>query len=167
MDEVTRQRELDRAWSKHEPERDRIPSDIWRRVRAFKRELAPTAAIIENVLKREQLAQPLIVEAIRRRGVPRQKFVNNLRRMLPGANIRICHKEILEISWLSPRPPLFAEPQHPERRPGDVHRLGVRHRLATRSTRASLRGVWMPCGAHRSKDERPGGRRLHHRWCRA
>jgi hypothetical protein len=85
----------------------------WRRVRTFKRSLAPTAVIVERVLKNEHLARSLIERCIRRRGVPRQKFLGFLRRTLPGAVIRICHKEILEISWLSPRPPLFAEPQHP------------------------------------------------------
>jgi hypothetical protein len=32
---------------------------------------------------------------------------------LPTANVLIRYKEILEISWLSPRPPLVAEARHP------------------------------------------------------
>jgi hypothetical protein len=111
MDDIARQ--IDRAWSLHEPERDRVPAEIWRRVRSFKRDLAPTACIIERVLKDQQLAQPLIEKCIRRRGVARQQFLSYLRKTLPGANVRIAHKEILEVSWLSPRPPMFAEPQHP------------------------------------------------------
>jgi hypothetical protein len=113
MDDITRQREVDISWSRHEPERDRVPAEVWRRVRAFKRDLAPTAAIIERVLKNEHLAQPLITKCVRRRGMARQQFLGFLRRTLPNANVLIRYKEILEVSWLSPRPPMFAETQHP------------------------------------------------------
>jgi hypothetical protein len=90
MDEIARQ--IDRSWSQHEPERDRIPAEIWRRVRAFKRELPPTAAIIERVLKNDKLAQPLIERCVRRRGMARQNFLPSL---FPGrlaADAQVGHR---------------------------------------------------------------------------
>jgi hypothetical protein len=105
-------KEVEAAWLAHEPERATISSDIWRSLRSLKRELLPTAAIIENVLKKEKLARSIIEPAVRRRGVGRQRRLTELRRMLPGANVRISHKDVLEISWLSPKTAILANPQH-------------------------------------------------------
>jgi hypothetical protein len=105
-------REVNAAWLLHEPERAAISNEIWRGLRAWKRELLPTASIIEGVLKREQLTRSLIEPAIRRRGIARQRKLTELRRLLPGANVKITYKEILEISWLSPKQAILADPQH-------------------------------------------------------
>ena len=53
---------------------------------------APTAGIIEGVLKKEKLAQSLIEPCVRKRGVGRQRKIAELRRLLPGANVKISHK---------------------------------------------------------------------------
>jgi hypothetical protein len=50
MNEIARQ--IDRAWSQHEPERDRVPGQIWRQLRAFKQEIGTTANVIEELLRR-------------------------------------------------------------------------------------------------------------------
>ena len=110
LDSKDKEVEVERAWLQHEPARGEIPADVWRKLRALKREWSPTAAVIETVLKKEALA--LIEPAIRKRGVGRQRKLVDLRRMLPGANVRISHKDVLEISWLSPKQAILADPQH-------------------------------------------------------
>jgi hypothetical protein len=108
---LDKDKEVEAAWLIHEPERAAIPADVWRQLRAWKRGLLATAAVIETLLKKEKLAQ-IIEPAIRKRGVGRQRKLVDLRKKLPGANIRISHKDILEISWLSPKRAILADPQH-------------------------------------------------------
>jgi hypothetical protein len=108
----SKDREVEAAWLAHEPERAAISNEIWRSLRAWKRELLPTAGIIEGVLKREELAQSLFEPCVRKRGVGRQRKLVDLRKMLPGANVKISFKDILEISWLSPKQAILADPQH-------------------------------------------------------
>jgi hypothetical protein len=105
-------KEVEAAWLAHEPERAAISNELWRSLRAWKRELLPTAAVIEKILKKEQLARSLIEPAVRRRGIARQRKLGELRRLLPGANVKISFKDILEVSWLSPKQAILADPQH-------------------------------------------------------
>jgi hypothetical protein len=101
------EREIDRAWLQHDPARNFIPTEIWRRLNAIKQELIPTAAVIEKLLRDQDLA--LIEQAIRRRGVNRQRLLKELRQALPAATLRISDKEILEIFWLSPKGPIIVD----------------------------------------------------------
>jgi hypothetical protein len=41
--------------------------------------------------------------------VRRQRILADLRRCFPAARLRIAHKEILEISWLSPKPHIIVD----------------------------------------------------------
>jgi hypothetical protein len=112
MLEPNKDSEIERAWLQHEPARGEIPADVWRKLRAMKREWLPTAALVEGILKKEQLAQSLLEPAIRKRGIGRQRKLIDLRRMLPGANVKISFKDVLEVSWLSPKQAILADPQH-------------------------------------------------------
>jgi hypothetical protein len=103
---VTDETLLDRAWLDHDPQRAIIPSAVWRQLRAFKRELIPTAAVVENLLRDQDL---VLEPVIRRRGVHRQRLLDQLRRVLPAATLRISNKEILEIFWLSPKGPIIVD----------------------------------------------------------
>jgi hypothetical protein len=109
---LDKEKQIEAAWLIHDPERATIPNEIWRQLRGWKRGLLATAAVIETLLKKEKLAQSIIEPAIKKRGVGRQRKLVDLRRMLPGANVRISHKDILEISWLSPKQAILADPQH-------------------------------------------------------
>jgi hypothetical protein len=113
MDEIVA-RQIDRSWLQHQPEKDRIPSSVWRSLRAFKGDLVQTAAVLEGLLKKQQISS-LLEPLCRRRGMVRHGLLASMRRRLPGANIRIAHthRSIVEISWLSPRLGLFAAPQNP------------------------------------------------------
>jgi hypothetical protein len=112
LDRVIKDSEIERAWLIHEPARAEIPAEQWRKLRAFKRDIAVTAGVIEGILKNEKLAQSLVEPIVRKRGIGRQRKLTELRRLLPAANVKIAYKSILEISWLSPTAPIIANPQH-------------------------------------------------------
>jgi hypothetical protein len=98
---------LEQAWREHGTKRGFVPSAVWRQLRAIKSELAPTAAVIEKLLRDQDLG--VIEQAIRRRGVSRQRLLDRLRRIFPAAILRISSKEILEIFWLSPKGPIIVD----------------------------------------------------------
>jgi hypothetical protein len=98
---------LEQAWRKHEPERGFVPSAVWRQLRAFKTEIAPTAAMIEKLLRDQDLG--VIEQVIRRRGVTRRRLLKELRKALPAATLHLCDGEILEIFWLSPKGPIIVD----------------------------------------------------------
>ncbi len=111
--ELILERQLDRAWASHDPERNRIPYSIWRRLHALKREFEPTASKIRELLADEALLRQLVEQCCNRRGMARQRILANVRRSFPGAQIKIAHKDILEISWMAPSPPVIANPKNP------------------------------------------------------
>jgi hypothetical protein len=43
MDDRVRELQIDRAWLQHDPDRGRIPREVWGKVRTFKRAIAPIA----------------------------------------------------------------------------------------------------------------------------
>jgi hypothetical protein len=98
---------LDRAWREHDLHRAAIPPAVWRQLRAIKRELAPTAAVIEKLLRDQDLV--VIEQVIRRRGVVRQRLLKDFRRALPAATLRLCGGGILEFFWLSPKGPIIVD----------------------------------------------------------
>jgi hypothetical protein len=100
---------LEQAWRKHEPERGFIPSPVWRALRTLKRELAPTAAVIESMLRDQTLARNVMEPVIRRRGMHRIRLLKELRKALPDATLQISQQEILEIFWLSPKPHIIVD----------------------------------------------------------
>jgi sarcosine oxidase gamma subunit len=100
---------LEQAWREHEPERGFVPSAVWRQLRNLKSELAPTAAVIESMLRDQTLARNVLEPVTRRRGMHRQRLLKELRRALPDATLRLCDAEILEIFWLSPKPHIIVD----------------------------------------------------------
>jgi hypothetical protein len=109
-------REIDRAWLQHEPDRDRIPSDIWRRLRRFKKDFEPTSVKIRAVLAYESMLRQLVEQCTRRRGMARVRALKDARRAFPGATVKSVDLNILEISWLAPSLPVIANPKdHGER----------------------------------------------------
>lgn len=105
------EREIELAWLRHEPERNRIPAAIRRRLRALKKEFEPTSMKIKVALNDEEMLSSLVRQCCMRRGVARQRLLADIRRTFPGAEVKVVHKNILEISWLAPSPPVIASPR--------------------------------------------------------
>jgi hypothetical protein len=99
--------DLESAWRAHEPARAVVPAEAWRRLRDFKGTSAPTAMMVEKMLRDQAQARTMIAPLIRHRGVHRQRLLNDLRKVFPAASVNISHKEILDVAWLSPKGPLI------------------------------------------------------------
>jgi hypothetical protein len=106
-----RELEITRSWLRHEPERDRIPSVFWRRLQALKKQFEPTSLKIKAALADEASLHRLIAQCCNRRGIARQRILADTRRSFPGAQIKIAHRDVLEISWLAPSPAVIAAPK--------------------------------------------------------
>jgi len=104
-------REIERAWLQHEPQRNAIPQEIWRQLRQLKRTLEPTSKKIKTTLQDEASLRSLVVQCTRRRGKARQRLLKDNRNAFPDAQIKVVHGNILEISWLTPSPPVLADPK--------------------------------------------------------
>jgi hypothetical protein len=105
------EREIERAWIQHEPHRAAIPARFWRKLQALKNQFEPTSVKIRAVLADEAMLRSLVEQCCRRRGMARQRVLADARRALPGAEIKVVHKDVLEISWLAPSPPVIASPK--------------------------------------------------------
>jgi hypothetical protein len=105
------ERDIERAWLRHQPERDRIPTEIWRKLRLFKKQFEPTSAKIKAALSDEAVLRSLVEQCCNRRGMARQRILADTRRRFPGAQVKIAHKDVLEISWLAPSPAVIASPK--------------------------------------------------------
>jgi hypothetical protein len=107
------EREIERAWLQHDPQRNTIPQEIWRQLRRFKREFEPTSAKIKATLQDEALLRSLVEQCCRRRGIARARVLKDIRRTFSGAVVKIVDGEILEISWIAPSPPVILDPKNP------------------------------------------------------
>jgi hypothetical protein len=117
-DPTNREREIDidRAWLQHESVRTRIPSVVWRKLNALKKELEPTSLKIKAALQDEASLRTLVDQCTRRHGMARVRLLKTIRRNFPDATIKIVHGGVLEISWLAPSLPVIANPKdHGER----------------------------------------------------
>jgi hypothetical protein len=105
------EREIERAWLQHDPQRDRIPSAIGRRLRVLKKEFEPTSVKIKAALQDEVLLRQLVEDCCRRRGVARQNVLKAARRNFADATIRIGFMNVLEVTWLAPSRHVIADPK--------------------------------------------------------
>jgi hypothetical protein len=110
------EREIERAWLQHEPQRNAVPQEIWRRLRRFRRALEPTSKKIKAALLDEASLRSLVEQCTRRRGMARVRILSHVRHTYPDAVVKVVNGNILEVSWLAPSPPVIADPRdHGER----------------------------------------------------
>jgi hypothetical protein len=110
------EREIERAWLQHDPQRNAIPLDIWRRLRVLKKDLEPTSAKIKAALQDEALLRQMVNQCTRRRGMARVRILSNVRHTFPDAVVKVVDGNILEIGWLASSPPVIANPKAPGQR---------------------------------------------------
>jgi hypothetical protein len=105
------ERDIERAWLKHDPHRAVIPSPVWRKLNAIKKQLEPTSVKIKAALQNEASLRQLVVQCTRRRGMARVRILAQVRHSFPDAVVKVVDGGILEISWLAPSPPVIADPK--------------------------------------------------------
>jgi hypothetical protein len=94
------QTEIEKAWLLHDSKRGRIPNEIQRRVRAFKRELAPPAAAISRTLV-DPAWRDRVVDALCKRAKGRERALVKVRKALAGANVALGGNT-LAVNFLAP-----------------------------------------------------------------
>ncbi len=100
MDAATRERQIERAWAQHEPERARAPPSARRAVAAFKARLAPDAERIKGALRGSAL--PLIDDWAKKGSPGRERKLRRIKAALGWAAVDDTGGA-LRVLWLEPR----------------------------------------------------------------
>ena len=99
-----KQREIERAWALHQGRR--VPAEVWRRVRAFKRSIAPEAAKLSRALSDKTTMQRLFTDFPFKKGIGRARALARLQKHLTGATLQAGDGAVV-ITWLEPTGPLL------------------------------------------------------------
>jgi hypothetical protein len=102
----TRDRDIDRAWATHQPERIRVPAEIWRKLRTFKRSIAPAAVNIKRILDDDTTMKRLMTNFAFKKGIGRARALSRLKKHLAGATLQAEDDTIIG-TWLEPTGPIL------------------------------------------------------------
>jgi hypothetical protein len=98
--------EIERAWIAHDPDRARVPPECWRRLRTFKRHIAPAAAKVTRVSADEPVLRPLVTDFLFKKKLGKARAMAKLKRILAPATFTVSEGGLMW-SWLEPRGPLL------------------------------------------------------------
>jgi hypothetical protein len=101
MDERVRESQIDRAWLRHAPEQGRIPREVWRKLRTFKRTIAPIAARLQAASAERDRIKGLLYDWACKGETGRARALAKLRRHFDLATITFPRQGIMW-SWLAP-----------------------------------------------------------------
>jgi hypothetical protein len=112
MSDPSKQEQINRAWRQHRgDDPDAIPSEIRRKVRRFKQELTPIADNIFIALEDEAMVKTLARDFVNKRGIPRKRAEQQLRKKFVGAEVVTVGVNvggpIFEARWLEPAGPFL------------------------------------------------------------
>jgi hypothetical protein len=110
MDARVRESQIERGWLAHEPERGRIPKEVWRKVRTFKRTIAPIADRLDVAVTDRERIKGLLYDYACKGDVGRARALAKLRKHLPLATITFPRQGIMW-SWLAPRGCMLIDPK--------------------------------------------------------
>jgi hypothetical protein len=111
MDDRVRESQIDRAWLQHAPEQGRIPKDVWRKVRTFKRTIAPIADRLDAAVQDRDRIKGLLYDWTCKGDVGRARALAKLRKHLDLADITFPRGGIMW-SWLAPRGCMLIDPKN-------------------------------------------------------
>jgi hypothetical protein len=136
MDARVRESQIERGWLAHEPERARIPREVWRNLRTFKRTIAPIADRLDVAVTDRDRIKGLLYDWTRKGEVGRARALAKLRKHLEWANITFPRSGIMW-SWLAPRGCMLIEPKNE----GEAHdAILVRYGFAWIERKRELNG---------------------------
>jgi hypothetical protein len=110
MDDRTRDRQIDKAWLQHAPEQGRIPREVWRNVRTFKRTIAPIADRLDAAVTDRDHLKTLLYDWTCKGEVGRARALAKLRKHLDLADTTFPRQGIMW-SWLAPRGCMLIDPK--------------------------------------------------------
>jgi len=98
-----------RPWYALSPEEQREcqqRAEARRRLRAFKRSIAPAAAKINRAV-RDEAMQRLLTDYVFKKGIGRARALGKLKKYLPGATLQAGDGGVVTWSWLEPSDPVL------------------------------------------------------------
>jgi hypothetical protein len=110
MDAGVRESQIEQGWLEHEPDRARVPYDVWRKVRTFKRTIAPIADRLDAAVQDREHIKGLLYDFACKGDVGRARALAKLRKHLPLATITFPRQGIMW-SWLAPRGCMLIDPK--------------------------------------------------------
>ncbi len=129
-------KQTDMAWLQHQPARARIPEDVWRKVRAFRRAIAPGAAQMNALQDVHQLA----VDVVHKKGIGQQRAIARLVALITPTAIVTAGAGTVAWAWPEPRGPILESDNPGQRQDCIVVRYAQVERVG-RSTRV-LNYAW-------------------------
>jgi hypothetical protein len=110
MDARVRESQIDRGWLAHEPDRAKVPREIWRDLRTFKRTIAPIADRLDTASTDRERIAGLLYDWTRKGDVGRARALAKLRKHFPLATITFPRQGIMW-SWPAPRGCMLIDPK--------------------------------------------------------
>lgn len=111
MDARVRESQIERGWLRHEPERARVPREIWRNLRTFKRTIAPIADRLDEAATARDYLKGLLYDYACKGEVGRARALAKLRKHFDLATITFPRRGIMW-SWLAPRGCMLIDPKN-------------------------------------------------------
>jgi hypothetical protein len=87
MDARVRESQIERGWLAHEPDRAKVPREIWRDLRTFKRTIAPIADRLEAASNDRDRVAGLLYDYVREGEVGCARALAKLRKHFDLATI--------------------------------------------------------------------------------
>jgi hypothetical protein len=110
MDGRVRESQIERGWLAHEPDRAKIPREVWRDLRTFKRTVAPIGDRLDAAVTDRDYLKGLLYDWTRKGEVGRARALVKLRKHLDLATITFPRQGIMW-SWLAPRGCMLIDPK--------------------------------------------------------
>jgi hypothetical protein len=134
MDAAAREREIERAWRRHDPDRAKVPPRARRAVQAFKERIAPDAAKIKAAYSSTSFRQT-VNDWARKKGVGRERALHKIKAAMAPAAVEDAFGA-LRLTWLESRGQMVLA-DHPSFRQNCILIVAARISRAGRDVRES------------------------------
>jgi len=105
-----REQEIDKAWAQHDPDRAKIPVQVWRALRIYKRGITGDAARIAKACDDAKTLRALLDDFTRKGQVGRQRALQKIKHRLEPARVEAVDKTAVIACWPEPRDSVFENP---------------------------------------------------------
>jgi hypothetical protein len=111
MDNRVRESQIDRSWLQHDPAQGRVPREIYRNLRTFKRTIKPIADRIEAASEEHERIGSLMYDYGLKGAIGKQRALKRLRQHFELATLTFPRPGYFMWSWLQPRGSMLLDPK--------------------------------------------------------
>jgi hypothetical protein len=102
-----RELEIDKAWQQHHPDRAKIPINVWRQPRFYKRGIATDAGRIAKACDDAKSIRELLDDFTRKGQVGRNRALQKIKHRLSPCRVEAVDKSAVIACWPEPRDSAF------------------------------------------------------------